>query len=81
MSSITIDKNLEPYRVGKVPNCYYIPNYLTKEQEQQLIANVSIYFKSIHIFRFTTNLQKHGKTCEIEDYKVGVEHHILKECL
>ncbi|PWU92091.1 hypothetical protein C4B63_40g156 [Trypanosoma cruzi] len=32
--------SLEPYRVGDIPSIYYIPNYISEEEEQQMLQLV-----------------------------------------
>jgi hypothetical protein len=38
------EEELKPYRVGTVPSVYYIPNYLSKSEEDELLEEVRSSF-------------------------------------
>lgn len=49
---------LEKFKLGNIPNCYYIPNYITKEEESILSNN--IYSQNKWTVLKNRRLQNHG---------------------
>ena len=52
---------LESFKVGAIPTCYYVPDFITEAEENYLLKNVRKAFRSFNFMRSLNRINLNGK--------------------